>query len=137
MYRFTNDADDEAARAGWGSIIATWEPFEEPPRGEDECGIFPNEVALYAEDEPIPLPESDDFTAPDFFFKEPPRSDGEAYFMYDPTEAYDVSDVRIRFVERRSSRFRVELSAVMYRVFEQPAELRYLGWVRVTRGRGF
>ena len=43
-----------------------------------------------------------------------------------------MSDVRIRFLERQGSRYRVELSALVYQVFEQPTELRYSGWLEVT-----
>ncbi len=54
------------------------------------------------------------------------------YFTFNAWEARDVSDVRIRFLERQGSRYRVELSALVYQVFEQPTELRYSGWLEVT-----
>lgn len=132
MYRCSTD---EHERPGWAFFIAAGEPFEEPARADDECGIFPNGVALYAEDEPVPLPEADDFTGLDFFLKEPYHPDGEVYFTFNPMEAHDVSDVNIRFRERRGSRYRVELTALVYHVFsaENPAVLQYSGWLQVGR----
>lgn len=134
MYRCNTDEDE---RPGWGFFIATSEPFEEPPRGEDDCSIFPLGAALYAEDEPVPLPEIADFTGLDFFLKESCQPDGEVYFTFNPMEAHDVSDVRIQFLERQGSRYRVELSALVYDVFsaENPAELRFSGWLQDTTGQ--
>jgi hypothetical protein len=131
MYPF--DSHDEPERTGWAFFIAASEPFDQPPVAEGDCSDFPNGAALYAEDEPIPLPATEDFTGLDFFLKEPYHPEyGEVYFTFNAWEARDVSDVRIRFLERQGSRYRVELSARVYQVFEQPTELRYSGWLEVT-----
>jgi hypothetical protein len=101
---------------------------------EGETGDFPNGAVLYAEDEPVPLPPREDFTGLDFFLKEASHPEhGEVYFTFNAWEARDVSDVHIRFREREGSRYRVELTALVYRVFEQPSELRYSGWIQVVR----
>lgn len=126
MYPFSGEED----RSGWAFFIATHPPFEEPPVAEDEVKLFDG-VALYAEDEPIPLPDKEDFTGLDFFLKEPYHPDGDVYFTFNPLEAHDVSDVRIVFVERQANRYRIELSAIVYHVFEEPTELRYSGWIEV------
>ena len=134
MYPVTSD--DEPERAGWYFFIAASKPFEEPPVAEGDCSDFPYGAVLYAEDEPVPLPAMDDFTGLDFFLKEPYHPEyGEVYFTFNAWEARDVSDVRIRFLKRDGARYRVELSAIVYQVFEQPTELRYSGWVQVTWGR--
>jgi hypothetical protein len=134
MYRFA--AHDEPERTGWAFFIAASKPFEQPPVEEGDCGSFPNGAALYAEDEPVPLPEVEDFTGLDFFLKEPYHPEhGEMYFTFDAWEGRDVSDVRIGFLERQGSKYLVELSAVVHQVFEQPTELRYSGWIEVTDGQ--
>src|SRR5688572_6342974 len=121
MYRFASH--DEPERTGWAFFIAASEPFDQPSVEEGDSGSFPNGAALYAEDEPVPLPEVGDFTGLDFFLKEPYHPEhGEVYFTFNAWEARDVSDVRIRFLERQGSRYRVELSAVVHQVFEQPTE---------------
>ncbi|MGL6074567.1 MAG: hypothetical protein ACRC8S_10445 [Fimbriiglobus sp.] len=131
MYPVTTN--DLPERGGWYFFIAASEPFEEPPVAVGECGDFPNGAALYAEFEPVPLPEMEDFTGLDFSLKEPYHPDhGEVYFTFDAWEARDVSDVQIRFLEKDGSRYRVELSALVYQVFELPTELRYSGWIQVT-----
>src|SRR5262245_60325674 len=77
MYRLTrSDSDAKEKRTGWGFLIATKPPFEEPPVAEGECGAFEG-VALYADDEPVPLPELADFTGLNFFLKDSGRIDGE------------------------------------------------------------
>jgi hypothetical protein len=138
MCRITShDNDAREERTGWGFLIATNPPFEEPPVAEGECGAFEG-VALYADDEPVPLPALTDFTGLDFFLKESHRPDGAVYFTFDPAEAHDVSDVRIQFIEREGSRYRVDLSAIVYNVLRTgPAEVRYSGWINVTEGRVF
>jgi hypothetical protein len=129
MYPFTND-DEGETRSGWAFNIVTDSPFDEPPVDEGDCNPF-QAVQLYAEDEPIPLPNIDDFTGLDFVLKESFRPDGEVYFTFNPGEAYDVSDVRIRFLERNGERYRVELSALVHKIFADPTLLTYSGWLDV------
>jgi hypothetical protein len=134
MYPVTPNEDDEPERAGWYFFLAAKKPFEQPPVAEGDSSDFPNGATLYAEDEPVPLPAVEDFTGLDFFLKEPYRRGGEVYFTFNAWEARDVSDVRIRFLERDGNRYRVELRALVYKVFEQPTELQYSGWLQVTGG---
>ena len=131
MYRFANAAN----RSGWGFFIETHEAFEEPPEDDETWGHFPYPVVLLADDEPIPLPQADDLTGVDFFLEEPYHPGGRQYFQFTPIDSHDVSDVRIRFLERRGWRYRIELSAVAHEVFSEPTELRYVGWVQVTQGQ--
>jgi hypothetical protein len=131
MWRFHFDGDEEE-RSGWGLNIAAGSPVDEPD--SEECkGLFSDGICLYAEDEPIPLPEASDLTGVEFYLKEPYHPEtGEVYFTFWSTECRDVSEVRIRFLERQADRYRVELSALVHQVFGQPTELRYVGWVEVV-----
>lgn len=124
MFRFTS-CDGE--RSGWGFFIAGESP-------DGPADVFPNAAGLWAEDEPIPLPDIEDFTGLDFFLKEPGRLDyGTAYFVFDAWEGHDVTDVRLQFLERQGSRYRVMLTAVVPHLFATLTEVRYSGWVQVTQ----
>jgi hypothetical protein len=131
MWRFHFDVDEED-RSGWGLNIAAGHPVDEP-HAEGGNGLFPEGICLYAEDEPIPLPEFADLTGVEFYLEEPYHPEtGEVYFTFWSTECWDVSEVRIRFLERQADRYRVELSALVHQVFRQPTELRYVGWLEVV-----
>jgi hypothetical protein len=62
----------------------------------------------------------------EFVLKRPyhPES-GEGYFWLALPAYKQVSKVRIHFLERRGRRYRVELSALVHRVFPRPTQLRY------------
>lgn len=113
-------------------MIAAEPPFDPPPQDE-VLGDFPFGAALFADREPIPLPAVADLTGVELVLKEPynPES-GEVYFTFDPGEACDVSDVRMRFLERAEARYRLEITAVVHQFYEEPTELRYSGWVEVV-----
>jgi len=127
MYRFTNPA----GRTGWGFFIITHEAYEEPPEDDEAWGQFPYGVQLTTEQEPIPLPEVDDLTGVDFFVKEQSRPGGGDYFLFTPIDSDPVSDVRIRFIERQESCYRVELTGTWHESLSDPAEFRYVGWVQI------
>jgi hypothetical protein len=55
------------------------------------------------------------------------------YFTFNPMEAHDVSHVRIQFIERQARQYRVELSAIVYRVFAEPTVVCYSGWINVAQ----
>jgi hypothetical protein len=120
------------ARTGWGFLIAAEPPFDPLPH-EDELGDFPRGAALYADDEPIPLSVLDDLTGVEFVLNESYNAEsGEVYFTFDASEACDVSNVCIRFLERNGTRYRVEIKAIVHQVYEQPTELQFSGWVDVV-----
>jgi hypothetical protein len=139
MWRFrVDDEVNEAGeyygepRAGWGFDIRARAPVEKP---QGEAGhLFDLGICLYCEDEPVPLPEVDDLTGVDFRTRRnfDPES-GEAYFWFNCGEDLEVSNVRIRFLERGDRRYRIELTATVHRLFRKRAEFRYIGWIKVTR----
>jgi len=125
MFRRTSS---DGQRFGWGFHIAAESP-------DGPADVFPNAAGLWAEDEPIPLPDVEDFTGLDFSLSEPGRAEsGTAYFVFDAWEGYEVAEVRIRFLERQGTSYRVELSARVPHLFAVPTGVRYSGWVRVTQG---
>jgi hypothetical protein len=131
MWRFRADDGDRPA-AGWGFNIAAGGPVEEP-EGDDRH-LFDDGVCLYAEDEPVPLPDVADLTGVEFALRRPYRpASGQDYFTFACPAYKRVSKVRIRFLGRDDKRYRIDLSASVHRVFRRPAALRYVGWIKVTR----
>jgi hypothetical protein len=139
MWRFR--VDDEVneegeyyfkPRAGWGFEIAAGAPVEEAPG--DDRHLFDDGICLECEDEPVQLPEVEDLTGVDFHLRRTfhPES-GEGYFWFLCPENKDVSNVRIRFLERNGTQYRIELTATVHRVLGRRAEFRYVGWIKVTR----
>jgi hypothetical protein len=124
--RITNDGQGQP---GWEFNVCTQPPIEEPA-DESERFLFADGVRFYAEGDPIPLPEVEDFTSVEVFIEEPfdPES-GEVYFTLYVGEHEDVSHVRLRFVERRGSQYRIQVSALAHNLFEEPAELTFETWI--------
>ena len=108
-------SQDDKTRQGWGFRIRTESP------------------TLEAEDEPIPLPDRDDLTGVDFRLDPSYDLDtGGVYFSFTATAWHEVSQLRIRFVEKNEGRYRVELSATVHHVSEASSEVRYEGWIDVV-----
>ena len=62
--------------------------------------------------------------------KEPfDSTSGEAYFTLYVVEHDDVSDVTLRFLERRGDQYRLQVSALTHNVFEEPALLQFETWI--------
>ncbi len=126
---FRRITDDGQGHPGWEFTVCTEPPVEEPA-DESERFLFANGVRFYAEGAPIPLPDADDLTGTEVFIEEPfdPES-GEVYFTLYVGEHQDVSHVRLRFLERRGSDYRIRVSALAHNVFEEPAELAFETWI--------
>jgi hypothetical protein len=64
------------------------------------------------------------------FIEEPfdPES-GEVYFTLQTGEHRDVSHVRLLFLERRASEYRIRVSGLAYNVFEEPTEFAFECWI--------
>lgn len=122
-------------QAGWRFFLYAGPPPEESSVDEDMKTVFMNGVNLYADDEPIPLPDMPDFTELEFTLKEPysPVS-GETYFTLDPGEALDVSDVALRFLEKKDACYHISLTAQVHHFAKEPTPLLYDGWIEVTDG---
>lgn len=120
---FRRITDDGQGHPGWDFDICTQAPVEEPA-DESEKDLFANGVRFYAEGDPIPLPDVEDFTGIKLFLKEPfDAESGEVYFTLYVCEHEDVSDVDLRFIERRGSEYRMQVSALAHRLFEKPVKL--------------
>jgi hypothetical protein len=133
---FRRITDDGQGRPGWEFNICTLAPVEKPA-DEAEQFLFPNGVRFYAEGDPIPLPDAEDLTGTEVFIEEPFDSEsGEVYFTLYVGEHQDVSHVRLRFLERRGSEYRIRVSALAHNVFKEPAELAFETWItRQPAGR--
>jgi hypothetical protein len=126
---FRRISDDGQGHPGWEFEIDTQPPVEEP-NDDTERFMFANGVRFYAEGDPIPLPDADDLTGVEVFIEEPfdPAS-GEVYFTLYVCEHGDVSQVRLRFLERRGAQYRIQVSALAHNLFEKPVEFAFETWI--------
>ena len=130
MWRVT---EAETDHRGWGFRIRTGKPTVEPT--SEKPGLYEKGVSIEAEDGPIPLPNVGDLTGVDFRLD--PSYDletGDVYFSFTATHWHEVSQLHIRFLERDGERYRIELSVLVHRVFEEVDEARYEGWIDVVDG---
>jgi len=126
---FRRITDDGQGQPGWEFDICTQPPLVEPA-DETERFMFCNGVRSYAEGDPIPLPDAEDFTGVEVYIEEPSHPEsGEVYFTLYVYEHEDVSHVRLRFLERRESRYRIQVSALAHNLFKEPAELSFETWI--------
>jgi len=77
--------------------------------------MFPDDrIGVYAEAAPLPFAKAADYTGVELdlpgYYDE---ATGEPYFAVYVGESYEVSDVRLRFVERDGDRYRIEMSGVV------------------------
>jgi hypothetical protein len=126
---FRRITDDGQGHPGWEFDICTQPPTVEPA-DETERFLFAKGVRFYAEGDPIPLPDVEDFTGVEVFIKEPfdPES-GEVYFTLYVCEHEDVSNVSLRFLERREMQHRIQVLAMAHNVFEEPTPLNLETWI--------
>lgn len=127
---FRRITDDGQGHPGWEFNICTQPPREEPEVVGERL-LFTNGVRFYSEGDPIPLPDVEDFTGVELFLKEPfdPES-GEVYFTLFAVEHEDVSDVTLRFEERRRSEYRISVAALAHHLFKEPVKLEIDTWIK-------
>lgn len=125
-FRYITDAGEGVP--GWEFEICTQPPTCDT--ADEDFFLFANGVRFYAEGDPIPLPNVDDLTGVELFIKEPfdPKT-GDVYFTLYVREHGDVSDVRLKFVERRGTQYLLHLSALAHHIFEAPAPLAIQTWI--------
>lgn len=126
---FRRVSGDGQGQPGWDFEVDTRPPIEEPP-DDTERFMFARGVRFYAEGGPIPLADAEDLTGVEVYIEEPfdPES-GEVYFTLYVCEHGDVSHVRLRFVERRGTQYRLQVSATAHNVFETPTEMSIETWI--------
>ncbi len=123
-------------QSGWEFNVCTQAPLEEPAEASEQF-LFANGVRFYAEGDPLPLPDQEDLTGVELLLKEPfdPES-GEVYFTLYVCEHEDVSDIHLRFVERRGDDYRMLVSGLAHHLFEEPVRLEIDTWIkRLPAGR--
>jgi hypothetical protein len=126
---FRRITDDGQGRPGWEFDVCTQPPLEEPTDATERF-MFARGVRFYAEGDPIPLLDVEDFTGVEVFIKEPFDPDsGEVHFTLYVCEHGDVSDVTLRFLERRGTEYRIQVSALAHNVFEIPTPLQFETWI--------
>lgn len=134
MFRYITD--DGQGHPGWEFNICTQPPIAERFEGPEQF-LFASGVRFYAKGDPIPLDNADDLTGVEVYIEEPvnPNS-GEVYFTLFVGEHRDVSHVRLRFLERRGSQYRIRVSALAHNLFAEPTALSFECWItRQPSGR--
>lgn len=133
---FRRITDDGQGHPGWEFNICTGPPLN-PPADPTEAFLYGNGVRFYAEGDPIPLPDTDDLTGVELELAEPsdPNS-GEVYFTLYVAEHGDITDLHLRFLERRGFRYLLEIEALAPSIEEEPLTLRIRTWIeRLPAGR--
>jgi hypothetical protein len=133
---FRRITDNGQGHAGWEFNVCTQGPVDETAE-ESEQFLFANGVRFYSEGDPIPLPDVEDFTGLEVFIKEPFDPDsGEVYFTLYVGEHQDVSDVTLRFLERRGMQYRLIVTALAHDIHVEPIPLQFETWItRLPTGR--
>jgi hypothetical protein len=121
-FRYISDSD---SGPGWDFDFSGSCINDNP---EDE--VFPHGARLYTEAAPIPLEKAQDYTGDELHLPEPyDDATGEPFFGLKVCEEYDVSDLRLRFVERDGRKYLIEITAtVAEAVFGHPEQLRLSAW---------
>jgi hypothetical protein len=120
---------DEDGKPSWEFEISTGPPLVDPA-DSTESFLFSKRVRFYAEGDPIPLPDQEDYTGVEVYIEEPCDPDsGEVYFTLYVSEHENVSHVRLKFVERRGSKYRIQVSGLAHNVFEKPIKLTIDTWI--------
>lgn len=126
------ESDDGPPRTGYYFLIAA---CRESVEGDYDENCPFDGAALFADDEPIPLPIDADLSGREFYLPAAWNDEtGGCYFMFDPGEACHVTDARLQFFERGGDRYRVKFTVVVPSLSEKPVEVRYAGWVEVSLG---
>lgn len=114
---------------GWDFDVRTGPPLE-PLDDESLRDLLADGMRFYSEADPIPLEYAEDLTGVELRLVEPcdPES-GEVYFTVYLCEHNDVSDVTLRFVERSGSHYRMQVSALVHSVFEEPTRFEIDAWI--------
>jgi hypothetical protein len=123
-------AEDGVPR--WDFEVRTGPPLELPTHEEDDDVLdFSDGVRLYSEQDPVPLVDQDDLTGTELKLKEPFHPElNEPYFTFYTYEHDDVSDVTLRFLERREDEYRIEFTGLAHHIQENPAQLRVETWIK-------
>lgn len=87
-------------------------------------------IGVFCEAAPLPLAKAADYSG--ILLDLPGNYDeasGEPFFAVDVGESYEVSDVRLRFVERDGGRYRIEMSGtISASVFGHPEPFELSAW---------
>lgn len=97
----------------------------------DACEeMFPFGATLRAEAAPLPLDNMDDFTGVEISVPLPYDDEsGEPFFGLMVGEEHEVSNLKLKFVERDGSRYLIEVEAeVASSVLGHPAALKLSAW---------
>jgi hypothetical protein len=89
-------------------------------------------IGVYCEAAPLPFDKAADYTGIDLLLPgDGVEGTDEPHFAIDVGESYNASDVRLRFVERDGSRYRIELSGIAPAdIFRRPEPFQLNAWAK-------
>jgi len=79
-----------------------------------EMGLFPNGARIFTEAIPLPLKKVDDLTGIELYVPlSYDEETGEALFGLQVMEEHDLSNLRLKFLERDGQRYLIEINATV------------------------
>jgi hypothetical protein len=105
--------------------------FSGPCINDDpEGALFPYGARLLTEAAPLPLVKAADYTGIEVVLPlSYDEESGEPFFGLNVCEEHEVSDVRLRFVERDGKRYRIEITATVAKsVLGHPESFELSAW---------
>jgi hypothetical protein len=124
-----NDPRGDEKVPGWDFDVCAGPPIDSAA-DESVVSLLSDGMRFYAESDPIPLENLDDLTGVELKLAESydPES-GEVYFTVYLGEHNDVSDLTLRFIERKVQRYRMTVSALVHSVFAEPTRFEIDTWI--------
>jgi hypothetical protein len=117
-------------RFGWEFDVWTGPPLKRP-RNLSERFMFADGVHLEAQSRDIPLPHNGDLLGIAISLKEAfDLVSGDEYFTLYVSEFGDVSDLTLKFVERRGKLYHMMVSALAHHVHERAEPLKVDTWIK-------
>lgn len=123
--------DNGEGRAGWEFDIETAE--NKNPRSR----LYGTAPRFYAEGDPIPLPNVKDLTGANLHLKDScdPES-GEVYFTLYVYEHGDLTNLRMKFLEKKDKHYRIRVTANVPD-FSRSTRLRIETWIKQLPAKSY
>jgi hypothetical protein len=126
---FRYHAISDLGRPGWDFQVRAGES----PLLTSRSHLFGKKPRFYAEKDPIPLEDLKDLTGTEIHLKEPfdPET-GEPYFTLYVFEHGDLTNLKLKFMEKKGSQYLVQIAATVPdgSVFSTPKRLRIETWMK-------
>lgn len=107
-FRFVEN--DGAGNPGWEFNVQTGKTVSKLAADDDHLNGMP--VRFYAEGDPIPIPNKEDLLGVEIFLESPyDEESGEVYFTLYVFEHGELTNLSLKFVERKENLYRMLVTA--------------------------